>query len=136
MPSRRKRPTPSSAKQTCCSFFLAKKNNLWLQSRSDDVKKLDVGETTAAIEELTHEEKELDPTETLRDLFGDITTKGTIYVLVVVPSGFDLIIGETTSGTLDRNELEYYQQRGQVIRSNCHSYCEEILQQVTSHYKT
>ncbi|KAL3672513.1 hypothetical protein V7S43_001813 [Phytophthora oleae] len=65
-------------------LFLAKKDGKWMQSCSEEMKKLRKGEKTAAIEELIHEDKELDPMKKLGGLFDDAPTDDVLHVLVVV----------------------------------------------------
>jgi hypothetical protein len=69
-------------------LFLAKKgDNTWLESSTDDVKKLKKGEKTALIEALTHEDNELQGESGLQKVLKDMPQPATdqIHVLVVVP---------------------------------------------------
>ncbi|KAJ0395985.1 hypothetical protein ATCC90586_000004 [Pythium insidiosum] len=69
-------------------LFLAKKGgDTWLESSTDDVKKLKKGEKTALIEALTHEDNELQGEFGLQKVLKDMPEPKTkqIHVLVVVP---------------------------------------------------
>ncbi|KAL3663066.1 hypothetical protein V7S43_012006 [Phytophthora oleae] len=68
-------------------LFLAKNDRAWLQSCSEDVKKLKKGDKTAAIQVLTQEDKELQGEIGLAAVLADMDDPLTdqIHVLVVVP---------------------------------------------------
>ncbi|CEG49436.1 CRN-like protein [Plasmopara halstedii] len=61
----------------------------WLESDTDDVKKLKKGEKTALIEALIHEDSELQGESGLQKLLKDVPKPSTdeIHVLVVIPEG-------------------------------------------------
>ncbi|KAL7683628.1 hypothetical protein Plhal304r1_c040g0117961 [Plasmopara halstedii] len=84
-------------------LFLAKtEGGAWLDSTTDDVKKLKKGEKTALIEALTHEDNELDGTFGLEDYLVGMPEPKTrqIHVLVVIPAGNSADIGVTPSRLL------------------------------------
>jgi DNA replication protein DnaC len=69
-------------------LFLGKKSDgAWLDSRSDDVKKLKEGEKTSLIETLTHEDKELQGEFGLDEVLEGMPLPKTkeIHMLVVIP---------------------------------------------------
>ncbi|KAJ0390446.1 hypothetical protein P43SY_010676 [Pythium insidiosum] len=68
-------------------FLVKKGGDTWLESSTDDVKKLKIGEKTALIEALTHEDNELDGEFGLQKVLKDMPEPKTkqIHVLVVVP---------------------------------------------------
>ncbi|KAG3046619.1 hypothetical protein PI125_g26950, partial [Phytophthora idaei] len=69
-------------------LFLAKTDDgAWLESDSEDVKKLKKGKRTVAIEALTSEEKELQGESGLQKVLAGMPKPSTdqIHVLVVVP---------------------------------------------------
>ncbi|KAG3100128.1 hypothetical protein PI124_g14976, partial [Phytophthora idaei] len=69
-------------------LFLAKMDDgAWLESDSEDVKKLKKGEKTVAVEALTSEEKELQGESGLQKVLAGMPKPSTdqIHVLVVVP---------------------------------------------------
>ncbi|KAE9278958.1 hypothetical protein PR003_g28367 [Phytophthora rubi] len=70
-------------------LFLAKKDGAWLESDSEDVKKLKKGEKTGAVEALTSEEKELQGESGLQTVLTGMPKPSTdqIHVLVVAPEG-------------------------------------------------
>ncbi|KAG6612482.1 Crinkler (CRN) family protein [Phytophthora cinnamomi] len=71
-------------------LFLAKNgDDTWLESSTDDVKKLKKGEKTALIEALTHEDNELDGEFGLEEVLEEMPEPKSkqIHVLVVVPEG-------------------------------------------------
>lgn len=73
-------------------LYLAKKGDSWLDSSTDDVKKLKKGEKTALIEALKHEDNELDGEFGLEEVLEGMPEPKTkqIHVLVVVPPHDDL----------------------------------------------
>ncbi|KAL3672509.1 hypothetical protein V7S43_001809 [Phytophthora oleae] len=92
-------------------LFLAKKDGA-LQFHSEDGKKLRAGETTALIEELTHKDKELDPTEVFTwSLIGAPTTK-TIHLLVVIPRPSRL------AGTHSENRRKRWRELNEIFDKN------------------
>ncbi|KAL3674296.1 hypothetical protein V7S43_000251 [Phytophthora oleae] len=83
-----------------------------LQFHSEDGKKLRAGETTALIEELTHKDKELDPTEVFTwSLIGAPTTK-TIHLLVVIPRPSRL------AGTHSENRRKRWRELNEIFDKN------------------
>lgn len=67
-------------------LYLAKTGNAWLDSSTDDAKKLKKGEVTPAIEAMTNEDKELQGESGLRKVLLGMPTASTdqIHVLVVI----------------------------------------------------
>lgn len=73
--------TLASVDTMALRLFLAKRGDTWLSSTSDEVKALETGDTTK-VEDILKED--LDPTESVDDIFKDLGKK-TIHVLVTVP---------------------------------------------------
>ncbi|KAI9910113.1 hypothetical protein PsorP6_009972 [Peronosclerospora sorghi] len=84
-----------SATITCnadeLQLFLAWKNGVCLESRTNDVEKLKQGKLTTAIEDLTKENKQLQEEDYLQEVLkGKPPPKlKQIHVLVIVPKGRD-----------------------------------------------
>ncbi|KAG6619957.1 Crinkler (CRN) family protein [Phytophthora cinnamomi] len=81
-------------------LFLAKtEGGAWLESDSEDVKKLKKGEKTVAVEALTSEEKDLQGESGLQKVLTGMPKPSTdqIHVLVVVPEGAGSQAGVTAS---------------------------------------
>ncbi|KAE9275286.1 hypothetical protein PR003_g29378, partial [Phytophthora rubi] len=119
-------------------LFLAKKDGAWLESDSEDVKKLKKGEKTGAVEALTSEEKELQGESGLQTVLTGMPKPSTdqVHVLVVVPSGEDIDVGQDVEGESKyTRELRLYQQRGNLIKVQHADYCGQILDKIDQLYE-
>ncbi|KAE9112040.1 hypothetical protein PF010_g10595 [Phytophthora fragariae] len=80
-------------------IFLARTaDGAWLESDSEDVKKLKEGEKTVAVEKLTSEKKDLQGKSGLQEVLVGMPKASTeqIHVLVVVPEGAFSLVSEAS----------------------------------------
>ncbi|GMF24336.1 unnamed protein product [Phytophthora fragariaefolia] len=129
-----KKPKKISCDTGELQLFLAKTAaGKWLESGTEDMKKLKKGKKTAAIEALLLEDKELQGEWGLQKVLAGMPqpSTGQVHVLVVVPSSavIEVSFQETTDEATLR-ELERYRQQGKRIGEKCSEYCGGILDKI------